>query len=136
MIWGCDHSFIRQYAVCSSIPFRLKFLVKFDFSEADVLSWWNFTQIAINISLFKKCIDLRLWLSVPLSDHPFHSGFKSSLILVKLMSYHAEISHKSPSIYRCLKKMHWFEVVTNHSSVRSSVLILSIQVKVFGQYSF
>ena len=41
-------------SVCSSIQFRLKFLVKLVFSEADVLSWWNFTQMTINISFFKK----------------------------------------------------------------------------------
>ena len=62
-IWGCDPLYVHSF-VCLSIIFRLIYLVILVFSEAYVLSWWNFTQMTINIWFFKNCVNLRLWPSV------------------------------------------------------------------------
>ena len=140
---GPSPLFVRPF-VCLFVHsiFMLKFLVKLDVSEADVLSFWNFTHITINILLFKKmyqfevvtlCLSVRLsvCLSIPFSG----LSFWLSYFLVKLMSYHDETSHKWLSTYDCLKKCVKLGFWPSVCSVHLSVLPFNSQVKVFGQAS-
>ena len=85
-IWDCDPLSVSLFV--HSI-LRLKVFVKLFFSEADVLSSWNFTHMTINLWLFKKLCQYQvvtLFPSVCLSVCLFVYSILRLMFLVKQVS--------------------------------------------------